>query len=376
MARFMTFHTSPFTLRKIFCLIFFLPIVSYATTIFPASRLSVSSLLKKFHQTGESASIVIQSKLIEIQDTTDIVFGNGSISEYKKGYLLVFRADSTKKCKACGYSKPLIKYVLLNKFFNVISSIKTISHKGFVPEDARLHMFGGELYLTFNDEIIPHRHVSNKRLRYSKRRMFIAKFDPERGCLSDITRIPSGGLSLSRVEKNWTPFEYPHRNGFLYYIYSTNPLCIIEIDKKIGVASNLYNVNQPKIKQIWNEQLWGEIRGGTPARKVDDFYLTFFHSWKKDPIDKAFYYVMGAYIFESKPPFKILAITPSPIFFKDIYTAQHRQNYLNVIYPSGFTIEKKKDKTVLHVSCGENDTSIRIVSIDKDALLQSMVKVN
>jgi hypothetical protein len=85
---------------------------------------------------------------------------------------------------------------------------------------------------------------------------------------------------------------------------------------------------------------------------------------------------MGAYIFQAEPPFKILAITPNPISFEGMYSARHRVNNLHVTYPAGFAIEKRDDKCMLHVSCGENDTSIRIISIDKDALLKSMVRVS
>ena len=81
---------------------------------------------------------------------------------------------------------------------------------------------------------------------------------------------------------------------------------------------------------------------------------------------------MGAYIFKAELPFKILAITPRPIEHSDFYTARHRVENLHVIYPAGFVIENNEKQSLLHVACGENDTSIRIVTIDKNLLFASM----
>ena len=43
---------------------------------------------------------------------------------------------------------------------------------------------------------------------------------------------------------------------------------------------------------------WGEMRGGTPALRVDsNHYLSFFHSSGHLTSKKIFSYVMGAYLF-------------------------------------------------------------------------------
>jgi len=85
---------------------------------------------------------------------------------------------------------------------------------------------------------------------------------------------------------------------------------------------------------------------------------------------------MGAYTFEAAPPYKITSITPCPIVFPGIYESE----FLNtadpskrIIYPAGVALEIKEEKTLLHVSCGENDCAIKIVTIDYQKLRKSML---
>ncbi len=87
---------------------------------------------------------------------------------------------------------------------------------------------------------------------------------------------------------------------------------------------------------------------------------------------------MGAYTFEAEPPYAITSITPYPILFKGIYSSE----YLNTadvnkycIFPAGLAIEKTSSKTLLHVSCGENDSHIKIVTFDYEKLKKSMTPV-
>jgi predicted GH43/DUF377 family glycosyl hydrolase len=48
-----------------------------------------------------------------------------------------------------------------------------------------------------------------------------------------------------------------------------------------------------------------------------------------------------------------------------------RQPYLEVAYPGGFISEPD----VLHVCYGKNDQSIRVLTVDKERLFNSMAKV-
>ncbi len=322
-----------------------------------------------------SHKAVINTKLLTFREIISNAL-NPSILEQEDGYLLVFRHDTEKKlCEQCGLTKNEIKMVHLDKNFEQIDFAKTISPKGsYDPEDPRLHVWNNQLYVTYNDEPYEHKHTKKQRSTLLKRRMFIGKFDETRGTLSDIQQVPQATLQLTHREKNWMPFECQASEGSLNYIYSTYPHKIITMKNLQDQTTHAaLPAVLPDVYQIWNKELWGEIKGGTPARLVDDVYITFFHAWKKCSYNANYCYVMGAYTFEAKPPFKILSITPEPILFEDMYAARHRANHVHVLYPSGFAIEKNKDKTILHVSCGENDTSTRIVSIDKDLLLQEMI---
>ena len=87
---------------------------------------------------------------------------------------------------------------------------------------------------------------------------------------------------------------------------------------------------------------------------------------------------MGAYTFENHPPFRVTSMSPYPILFSDIYdsvplnTAEARKR---VIFPASFVIEKKDGKEWIHLSCGENDASIKIITLDKEILLKGLKRI-
>jgi predicted GH43/DUF377 family glycosyl hydrolase len=104
-------------------------------------------------------------------------------------------------------------------------------------------------------------------------------------------------------------------------------------------------------------------------------YLGFFHSCFMDQKSNLLWYVMGAYTFEDQAPFRITGISPYPILFKDIYQTPIIHTGCiekRVIFPSGYILEKQGDKELIHLACGENDCSVKIVTIDKDKLIQGM----
>jgi hypothetical protein len=84
---------------------------------------------------------------------------------------------------------------------------------------------------------------------------------------------------------------------------------------------------------------------------------------------------MGAYTFEAHPPFRITGISNHPILFRGIFDTP----YINtasldkrVIFPSGFVLEKQQNKELIHVACGENDSAVKIITLDKEKLIKSM----
>lgn len=123
----------------------------------------------------------------------------------------------------------------------------------------------------------------------------------------------------------------------------------------------------------WIER-WGEIRGGTPALLIEGQYLAFFHSSFEDRAGIK-WYTMGAYTFAKEPPFSMMRISSAPIVFEGIYeTALCSAAHPGVrsIYPMGFVREKTDVSDLIHLSCGENDSAIKIVTFDTERLLNSL----
>ena len=119
------------------------------------------------------------------------------------------------------------------------------------------------------------------------------------------------------------------------------------------------------------------FRSGTVVQKIGDEYLGFFHSAFEDS-NNFVWYVVGAYTFEAKPPFRITSISNYPIFFDGIYnsTPVHTANPLvRCLFPCSFVIENSSGRELIQLSCGENDSHVKIVTIDKKALLKSLKKI-
>ncbi len=105
-------------------------------------------------------------------------------------------------------------------------------------------------------------------------------------------------------EKNWSFFE---NDGKLYAIYQDHPTHrIIRIDGE-RVVDEIES--EPA---LWP---WGVIRGGSPPIPYGDGkMLAIFHSSiaTEEPPHFVRYYG-AAYVFEAKPPFKILTVSAKPI---------------------------------------------------------------
>ncbi len=294
---------------------------------------------------------------------------NASIIENDHGsYYLFFRYDLLEKRS----SNPLLPFTthvgfveLDEKFEIVPNSLKTIDTGSLYSEDPRVIKSEGAYYLVYND-LTP--------IRTYLRTMRLAELDLQGSRVKYATNLD---LHISPVEKNWMPFIKKEQ---VHFVYSVTPHKIIQLNNpEINQINHLLNPENPSIHSFEWEKKWGKIRGGTPARLVDGQYLAFFHSWFKNPEAGNIWYVMGAYTFESEPPFRITSISKAPIIFKGIYNTKHihtAPRNIRCIFPAGFAFEKKNDKTLLHISCGENDCGIKIVTIEKDQLLNSLEPIN
>ncbi|KPK32768.1 MAG: hypothetical protein AMS24_03210 [Chlamydiae bacterium SM23_39] len=309
--------------------------------------------------------LVLQTKTISIRNAYAPYNASIIKNPSKEGYLLFFRYD--KKTISSPYSyNSYIGCVELDKNFDQTKKkFKKINTSSNYSEDPRVITVGKDTYLIYNDLL------TNS---CNCRTMRIAKINLNNYKIEYSTDLD---LNLQPIEKNWTPFEYIENDKpEIYFEYYINPHKIFKLpNPKKNELLNLQFSNRTAYqKKIW-WKFWGILRGGTPAKKIsENQYLTFFHSSFKDKKMGITWYLLGAYTFEAKPPFRITAISNYPILFEGMYDSP----YLNtgspkkrVIFPCGFVVEKN----LIHLSCGENDSAVKIITLDKNVLLKSLKKL-
>lgn len=259
--------------------------------------------------------------------------------------------------------------VWLDEDFNPIGTPQLLQlpyHNPVFPskqQDPRLIEVSGRLFMIYNNqqEDVVHREM---------RRMFIVEiiYDGEKfvpgtpECLLDYEN-----KSEMRFEKNWVPFEY---NGTLLLAHSIFPHRIYRPLLGKGACETVATT-QGIIP--WD---WGHPRGGTQALFDEDHYIAFFHSWKDIPTlqsngKKISHYVMGAYTFETHPPFALTAISPEPIVAKEFYRPPYYKTWkpLRCVFPAGILL----DEDYIWVTYGRQDHEMWIAKFDKKALMQSLV---
>ncbi len=318
---------------------------------------------------AQAQNIVLGSKTVNIRNVPCPY--NASIIEHKGKYLLFFRYDMPEE-KTCQHFSTYVGCAELDKNFNQTEKeFVTIDTKSHFSEDPRAVKIGKKLFLIYNNL-----HSQSD----SCRSMYLAKLNPENLQTEFITELD---LQMQPVEKNWIPFEYIDKQGKpqLYLEYSINPHKIFSLANP--VFNSLKQLVFPNYcafhKHLW-PKLWGKLRGGSTVQKIDDEqYLGFFHSNYIDKENNRFaWYLMGAYTFTAKPPFKLTSFSNYPIFFDGIYDSPimgTADPHKRVIFPCSYVLEKKDGKELIHVSCGENDSQIKIITFDKKNLLKSLKKI-
>jgi predicted GH43/DUF377 family glycosyl hydrolase len=291
---------------------------------------------------------------------------NASIVQLPEGLLMSFRHIPNPLL--CNNSE--IGLVWLDQDFNAISKPQLLDIRNgptaLRAEDARLISIGNTLYMIYTD------YLDRKETRF-KRKVFIAEVDykgpvfalKNQECLEVFEKCPK-----NKLEKNWVPFDY---NGSLTLAYSLLPHRILTPLPGTSIcqtiASSEGSINWP----------WGELRGGTPALKVGDQYLSFFHTVKTTATLQSNgknirHYFMGAYTFSLDPPFHITQISPEPIIGKGFYTGRSYIPYwgpLQVIFPCGFIY----NDSYIWVTYGRQDHENWVVKLDRKKLFESLVPV-
>ena len=323
---------------------------------------------------AEDAHIVQNSKILNIKGVSCAF--NASIAQKDDGYIIVFRED----IKPLNSTRIEIRtgYAYFDKNFQQISDTFYYAIPHQAAHDVRIFYHNNRLNLIYTHLILGDTPLAQWNPYTTLMRPALATIN-EDGSIASTTELNYGSVLR---EKNWTPFEFKDGIGLshLYLVYAFNPIEIICVDESGTITPIVkQTLKSEQLANLW-ENRWGQIRGGTQALSVDNEYLTFFHSCFLLS-NKRKCYIFGALTFENQFPFRITKISPYPIITRDFYTTidcecmAHKLVKENVMFPCGVVQEQKDGRDVFYITSGENDHAIRLITVDKEYLMQSMVTV-
>lgn len=160
------------------------------------------------------------------------------------------------------------------------------------------------------------------------------------------------------MEKNWSPFWH---DGEHLAVYQTGPRhVIVRID-----GDRAERIADTPVTLPWSG---GVLRGGAPPVRVGDLYYHWFHG--RIGSAKAPFYNVGLSVFEAKPPFRVVAMSPRPMLWgSPTDNAAHPHPcYAVVAFPCGAVLEGGTWK----ISMGWNDRGIRVGEWDAVAVDRAM----
>jgi len=171
-------------------------------------------------------------------------------------------------------------------------------------------------------------------------------------------------------QKNWTPFIFGEE---VLLIQSINPFMVVKTSAQDSEHMHAYHESTTEMEEFYWP--YGEMRGGTNAIFIPEkgVYLSFLHSAGHVTGMKT--YVMGAYTFSAKPPFRILSMSPYPIMPQRFYDGpwhpikNRKIDYC--VFPMSLFVEKDD----LLVSFGYQDQRGYLARIKFQALWDSLVPV-
>ncbi|HSX38522.1 MAG TPA: hypothetical protein VLE95_06800 [Chlamydiales bacterium] len=285
---------------------------------------------------------------------------NGSLIQYEKRNYLFFRYDIPLINNGRIPFHTYIGCVEMDARFQPTTPFFTLDTQSSFSEDPRACIIDDQCYLVYNDRVEAHR---------KKRGVQLGIVDLENQKLDLVCRFETRKFA---IEKNWMLFAPDDKN--LHFIYTVSPYEVCKISSSNQLIEVVAENQRTQLNTADWEDTWGVPRGGTPPVLIDGEYLVFFHSMFQDNFGFN-WYVMGAYTFEPFSPYRIKKISPYPILFKGIFSSSHRNTAnpkIRSIYPAGFISGQQNGKETIYLSCGENDSAIKIVTFDKEALLGSL----
>lgn len=175
-------------------------------------------------------------------------------------------------------------------------------------------------------------------------------------------------ISPSDIEgrqKNWMPFVH---EGKVYLVASVCPHIIYELSFYPKVTCK--KVYETPWESPWPIKLG--LRGNTNAILLDDGnYLATFHTSQYN--GNICHYDNGCYIFEGKPPFKVIKCSSKTYLPADAAVHPHfrKANIIRCIFPVGLIKESER----IIISYGDNDSIVKILDTSLDNLTNLMVEV-
>lgn len=245
-------------------------------------------------------------------------------------------------------------------------------------------MSNGKLRMIYNTHISRFKRVYRIDVRYNKLGdMFFT---------NDIVHMSIDHEFGQNHQKNWVPFEYcpgcVFEKGLVsstyiqdirtrinkpnyevsqeLYVYSIVPHRIIcSVHNPDFIHEEIaHTVSLTRLLPKYHWQ-WGEMRGGSPALRYNStHYLTFFHSSGKFSHKWIISYYMGAYLFQSHPPFAITHISTNPIIAPNMINESLGWAYKVVdivVFPMSFIL----DSDFIYVSYGHNDRDGWIAKLNR-----------
>jgi predicted GH43/DUF377 family glycosyl hydrolase len=308
-------------------------------------------------------AFVLETKKITVSGYPDAF--NPSIIRWNGHLLMSFRARNN--AEGLSNVANLIGFVWLDENYEPVAPAQILSIEGVDPfisraQDPRLIAINDNLYMVYSDLCDSD--------DGSARRVFISEIFHDGDLF--IAQKPEILLDFEgdwdrKFEKNWVPFDYNHYLLLSYSIFPHKVFLPLFGEKKCVTVDFTESFNQWRL---------GDIRGGTQALLVDGQYLSFFHSSKQlasvqSNGKRMMHYFIGAYTFNSSPPFNVNKISPDPIIGRGFYEESSFTTWkpMRVVFPGGFVFDKRN----IWIVYGRQDSECWVVKIDKEALFKSLV---
>lgn len=224
-------------------------------------------------------------------------------------------------------------------------------------EDPRSFVYHGKLYLLVTDPQVIECNNQMKLLEFN-----MSDLDSPKSI------TPTKVISLlyksakELTQKNWMPF-IKGDNGVeeLFMIYQVNPHMVLKCDLTDGSCV--------KVAESVN-LLPRNLRGGTPAKRWGDEYVTFAHA--RYTVKEKTFYTTVVYTFEKEYPFRITAISDE--FFFNEYDTVEQEKIIQFV--SGLEISgDSKEESIFHISYGLQDCESRMISIPEKIIKRLLRKI-